>query len=120
VAPLISQTILEGLLEPRSYDQLESYESALTWARTEGFIAAPETSQALACVIDEAKKAREEGKEKVILFCYSGHGLMDLMGYQKYLAGELQDYPLPDEALATSLEALKEYPKPQVKTSGRW
>lgn len=85
MAPLVCQAIVEGLLEPRAYHQLQSYGAAMTWARTEGFIPAPETSQALAAVIDEANKAKEEGKEKVILFCYSGHGLMDLVGYDKYL-----------------------------------
>jgi len=65
-------------LAPRAYHQLESHEAALTWARTEGFIATPETSQARAAVIEDAKKAKEESKEKVILFNYSGHGLMDL------------------------------------------
>jgi tryptophan synthase beta chain len=120
MAPMVCQAIVEGLMTPRAYDQLKSYEAAVTWARTEGPICAPETSHAIACVIDEAIKARDEGKAKVILFNYSGHGLMDLLGYQKYLAGQLSDYSLPEEDLRKSLEVLKGLPKPPKAKSGRW
>ncbi|OGX19081.1 MAG: TrpB-like pyridoxal-phosphate dependent enzyme [Omnitrophica WOR_2 bacterium RBG_13_44_8b] len=119
LAPLVSHAIVEGLAQPRAYDQLECFESALIWAKTEGFICAPETSHAIACVIEEAKKAKEEGKEKVILFNYSGHGLMDLAGYEKYISGKLTDYSLPDDELARCLESIKDLPKPQVKKSGK-
>lgn len=120
IAPLISQGIVEGLLQPRSYNQVKCYESAVTWARTEGTICAPETSHALAAVMDEAVRAREEGKEKVILVCFSGHGLMDLAGYERYFAGALSDYALPAEDLQGFLEAIREYPKPEAKRTGRW
>ena len=120
MAPLVSQAIIEGLLEPKSYHQLEAYASAMIWAETEGFICAPETSHAVAAVIDEARKAREEGKEKVILFNYSGHGLMDLTGFDAYLSGELTDFSLPDADLKKSLDALKDLPRPEVKKSGKW
>jgi len=112
MAPLVSLAIVEGLLEPRAYHQLECYESAVMWARTEGFISAPETSHAIVAVIEEAKKAKEEGKEKVILFNWSGHGLMDLTGYETYFNDNLVDYPLPEEELAKSLESIKDLPKP--------
>jgi len=112
MAPMVSKVIEEGLVAPRSYGQLKCYESAVTWARTEGFIPAPETSHAIAAVIDEAKKAKEEGKEKVILFCWSGHGLMDLSGYDAYFRGKLTDYALPQEDMDRSLEAIKHLPKP--------
>jgi len=120
MAPLVSQAVIEGLLEPRAYNQLACYEAAVLWARTEGFISAPETSHAIACVIEEAKKAKEEGKEKVILFNWSGHGLMDLTGYQMYLEGKLQDYPLPEEELKRSLASLEDLPKPKLTKSGQW
>jgi tryptophan synthase beta chain len=110
MAPLVSQAIVEGLITPRSCDQIKAYEAALTWAQTEGFLCAPETSHAIAAVIEEAVKAREEGKEKVILFNYSGHGLMDLVGYEKYLAGHLAPYSLPEEELAKSVEKIKDLP----------
>ena len=120
MAPLVCQAIVEGLLEPRAYHQLESYEAAITWAGTEGFITAPETSQAIVAVIDEAKKAKEEGKEKVILFNYSGHGLMDLTGYDAFLSGKLVDYSLPDEELLKYTADLENLPKAEMRKSGKW
>lgn len=120
MAPLVSQCIVEGLMTPRSYDQVKCFESALLWARTEGAICAPETSHAIACAIEEAKRAREEGKEKVILFSYSGHGLLDLGGYEKYLSGKLQEYSLSDEELCASLEVIKHFPKAKPSKSGKW
>ena len=120
MAPLVCQAIVEGLLEPRAYHQLESYQAALTWAGTEGFIAAPETSQALAAVVEEAKKAKDEGKEKVILFNYSGHGLMDLTGYDAYLSGKLVDYELPEEEMKKYLKDLEKLPKAEMRKTGKW
>jgi tryptophan synthase beta chain len=112
MAPLVSMGIREGLLAPKAKGQLKCYESAVLWARTEGFIPAPETAHAIAEVIEQAKRAKEEGKEKVILFNWSGHGLMDLTGYDAYFQGKLKDYPLPEEDLKKSLAALKDLPKP--------
>jgi tryptophan synthase beta chain len=120
MAPLVSQAIVEGLLSPRAYDQVKCYESALIWSSTEGFICAPETSHAIACVIEEAIKAREEGKEKVILFNYSGHGLMDLSGYEKFLLGKLTDYALPEDDLERCLESIKNFPKAKKIKTGKW
>jgi tryptophan synthase beta chain len=120
MAPLVSQGIVEGLLQPRAYHQLQCYQSALLWASTEGAITAPETSHAVACAIEEAEKAKQECKEKVILFNYSGHGLLDLTGYESYLSGRLSDYSLPDEELSEYQEALKDFPKPETKKSGKW
>jgi len=120
MAPLVCQGIVEGLLEPRAYHQLESYNAAITWARTEGFICAPETSQAIAAVIDEANKAKEEGKEKVILFNYSGHGLMDLTGYDAFMSGKLTEYELPEEEMQKYLKDLEKLPKAEMRKSGKW
>ncbi len=120
IAPLVSQSVIEGLATPRAVHQTECYNAAVLFARTERVIPAPETSHAIAAVIQEAKKAKEEGKEKVILFNFSGHGLMDLVGYEKFFAGRLQDYPLPEELLNKSLSALKDLPKPKAVKSGRW
>jgi tryptophan synthase beta chain len=120
MSPLVSQAVVEGLLAPRAMDQLHCYQSALLWAKTEGFIPAPETSHAIACVIEEAKKAKEEGREKVILFNWSGHGLMDLTGYESFMEGKLIDYPLPEEDLKESLQSIEGLPQaPKVKT-GKW
>ncbi len=120
MAPLVSQCIVEGLVAPRAYNQLKCYESALLWARVEGSICAPETSHAIACVIEEALKAKEEGKEKVILFNYSGHGLLDLGGYEKYLSGKLTDYSLSENELCDSLKVIKDFPKAKKHKSGKW
>jgi len=111
MAPLVSQAIVDGLMTPKAYDQIKCYEAAITWAKTEGTICAPETSHAIACTIDEALKAKEEGKEKVILFNYSGHGLMDLLGYEKYLTGKLESYSLAEEELVKSMEVFSGLPK---------
>ncbi len=120
MAPLVSQATVEGLLAPRAVHQLRCYESAVTWARIEGFIPAPETAHAIAVVIDEANKAREEGKEKVILFSWSGHGLMDLSGYDSYFQGKLSDFALPEEDLRRGLEPIKDLPKPSTAKTGKW
>lgn len=120
MAPLVCQAIVEGLLEPKAYPQTKCYQAALTWAKTEGFICAPETSHAIAATIDEAIKAREEGKEKVILFNYSGHGLMDLSGYDAFLSGKLTDYELPEEDLKKFTAPLKNFPKAEAKKTGKW
>jgi len=91
-----------------------TYEAGLLCARTEGVIPAPETNHALACVVDEAKKAKEEGKEKVILFNWSGHGLIDLAAYDKYLSGQLTDYEFPAEDIEEAEKVLENYPKPEI------
>ena len=120
MAPLVCQGVLEGLFTPRAIDQVECYEAALTWARTEGFICAPETSHAVAAVIQEAKKAKEEGKEKVILFNYSGHGLMDLTGYDAFMSDKLTAYELPDEMLEKTEACLKMHPIAEIRKTGKW
>ena len=112
MAPLVSKAAEEGLLAPRSIPQLECYKAGILFAKTEGIIPAPETTHAIAAAIQEANKATEEGKEKVILFNFSGHGLMDLVGYDKYLSGELSDHEFPEDQIKKNLEVLKGYPLP--------
>lgn len=112
MAPLVSHTLREGLIEAAALPQTECYDAAVMFANTEGFIPAPETSHAIAAAIREAKRATEEGKERIILFNYSGHGLMDLNGYDAFFNGKLTDYALPDQDLQTSLKCLEGLPKP--------
>ena len=112
MAPLVSQVVIDGLVKPRSYNQLQAYEAGVTWARTEGYIPAPETNHAIALAIEEAEKAREEGKEKNILISWSGHGLLDLPGYDAFLQGKLTDYAMSDEEIALSLKSIEDLPKP--------
>jgi tryptophan synthase beta chain len=113
IAPLISHSVKHGLMNPQAINQLECYEAAIKFATTEGIIVAPETGHAVAQVIREAKKAKEEGSEKVILFNLSGHGLMDLAGYDKYLNGELSDQSMSEAELEKSTQVLKNYPYPK-------
>jgi len=117
MAPTVSQLIMEGIISPRSVSQLESYRAGVLWARTEGVIPAPETTNALACVVEEAQKAKEEGKEKIIVASFSGHGLLDLAAYDKFFSGDLTDVSLPDETLNEGMNAFKDYPKPQTLKS---
>jgi tryptophan synthase beta chain len=112
MAPLVSHVLREGLIEAQALDQLECYKAAVLFAHTEGFISAPETSHAIAQAIREAQKAKEEGKERVILLNWSGHGLMDLSGYDAYLDGRLSNYSLPDAELKRYVDELKDLPKP--------
>jgi tryptophan synthase beta chain len=113
MAPTVSQLAHEGLITPKAVSQLDAFKAGVLWARTEGVIPAPETTNALAQVVKEAEVAREEGKEKVIVFNFSGHGLLDLAGYEKYFAGQLADFALSDEEMAKSMSVLADHPKPQ-------
>jgi len=112
MAPLVSHALRLKLIEAQALHQVECYEAAVLFAHTEGFISAPETSHAIAQAIREAKQAREEGKERVILFNWSGHGLMDLTGYEAYFDGKLSDYSLPEEVMLRSLASMEGLPKP--------
>ena len=93
-APIISNLVKAGRMEAVAYPQSKVFEAAVQFARTEGTIPAPETSHAIRAVIDEALQAKEEGVERVILFNYSGHGLLDLSAYDDYLHGRLDTEPL--------------------------
>lgn len=109
MSPLVSQAAREGLISPQAVPQLECFEAAVAFARAEGIIVAPETSHAVAQVIREAKKAREEGAERVILFNLSGHGLLDLQGYADYFAGRLTNYELAEEEVRRAIAELPEF-----------
>jgi tryptophan synthase beta chain len=91
MAPLVSHMYKLGLIEAVSVPQTKVFASAVQFARTEGLIPAPEPSHAIATVIDEAIKAREENKPKNILFNLCGHGLLDMTAYDAYLGGQLKD-----------------------------
>jgi tryptophan synthase beta chain len=112
MAPLVSHMLRENMIEALSLKQIECYEAAILFARTEGFIPAPETAHAIAAVIREAHRAKEEGKEKTIVMNWSGHGLMDLNGYRAFLEGTLLDSDLPEEYLLRSIASMEGLPKP--------
>ena len=107
-APLLSQLLDEGVVEATAYAQNSVFEAGIQFARTEGIIPAPESAHAIRATIDEALRAREAGEKRVILFNLSGHGHFDMGAYDAYLAGALQDYAYPAEAIR---QALTELPK---------
>jgi tryptophan synthase beta chain len=90
-SPIISSLVHSGRMEAIAYPQSKTFEAAVTWARTQGTVPAPETGHAIKAVIDEALAAKQRGVEEVILFNYSGHGLLDLSAYDAYLRGQLVD-----------------------------
>ena len=112
MAPLVSKTVVDGLVTPVAIQQLECFSAAMAFARTEGIIPAPESSHAIAMAVRAAVQAREEGKEKVILFNLSGHGLMDLNGYGAFLDGQLADHSLSEEDLQAGIACLAGHPVP--------
>ena len=91
MAPLVSLLRNSGLIIPYNYNQLETFEAGVMFARTEGIIPAPETNYAIKAAIDLAVEAKRNNEEKIIVLNFSGHGLLDLSGYDKYLSGELSD-----------------------------
>jgi tryptophan synthase beta chain len=105
-SPIISMLVKEGAMDAVAYTQRAIFESAVLFARAEGFIPAPETAHAVKAAVDEAVNAREAKEEKVILFNFSGHGLIDLASYDVYLRGDMQDYVLPDSEIKKALERL--------------
>jgi tryptophan synthase beta chain len=89
---------------------LESFEAGVKFARSEGIIPAPESTHAIAQVIKEANRAREEGKTKTILFNLSGHGLVDMASYDQYFAGNLQDFSVTEKQIRDSVAELDIFP----------
>lgn len=91
MAPMVSHARKLGLIDAVAYPQKRVFEAAVLFARTEGIVPAPEPSHAIAAVVDEAIKCREEGKKRVILFNLCGHGMLDLAAFDTYLSGKMQD-----------------------------
>jgi tryptophan synthase beta chain len=108
--PIVSQLLKDGLIEAKAVHQRECFEAGVKFARAEGTIPAPETTHAIAQVIREAKQARLEGREKTILFNFSGHGLVDLASYDQYFANELEDYSVTEDQIAQSISQLETVP----------
>ncbi len=106
MAPMVSLCVNLGAVEPIAFHQLECFEAARIFAATEGLIPAPETSHAIRAVLNEAIRCREENKEECILFNFSGHGLCDLGAYDRYFAGELQDFAYPQEKIQDAIADL--------------
>jgi tryptophan synthase beta chain len=112
MSPLVSAAVRAGYVTPIAINQSECFEAGMLFAKTEGIVPAPETTHAIAATIREAKKAKEEGKEKTIIFNLSGHGMMDLVGYDKYMRGQLSDYAMSEKEISDNLHQMDGYPKP--------
>jgi tryptophan synthase beta chain len=103
---LVSQLLKDEFIEAVDIQQLESFEAGVLFAQTEGIIPAPESAHAIAAAVREANIAKEEGKQKVILFNLSGHGLVDMTAYDQYLAGDLRNYALSQEDIDANVAKL--------------
>jgi tryptophan synthase beta chain len=106
----ISALYNEGYIEAVAVPQMGTFEAAMTFARTEGIIPAPESAHAIKAVIDEALEAKELGEERVIVFNLSGHGYFDLTAYQEYMEGGLKNYQHPQKAIDKALQNLPVVP----------
>lgn len=104
---VVSQLKEDNLMEAVDIPQLETFAAATMFARSEGIIPAPESSHAIAAAIREAKKAKEAGESKVILFNLSGHGLIDMSAYDQYIAGDLANYQVSDEMVRQNTKDLE-------------
>ena len=103
---IVSQLIKDGYMHGVDLPQLETFEAGILFSRTEGIIPAPESCHAIAAAIREANKAKEEGKQQVILFNLSGHGLIDMTAYDNYINGDLRNYTLSDDEIKKNLETV--------------
>ena len=101
---IVSQLLKDGLMSAVDIPQLETFEAGILFARTEGIIPAPESTHAIAATIREAKKCKETGEKKVILFNLSGHGLIDMPSYDQFINGDLRNYTVTDEEISNYLK----------------
>jgi len=106
MAPLVSHVMDLGLAEATTVQQLDAFAAGIQFARSEGIIPAPEANHAVAAAIREALIAKEEGRERTILFVLSGHGHFDMQSYIDYQAGKLENYDYPAEEIAMALAGL--------------
>ncbi len=111
MAPTLSALYNAGHIQAVAVKQLPTFEAAVTFARTEGILPAPESAHAIRVAIDEALEAKETGEKRVILFNLSGHGHFDLSAYNAYLSGTLEDFDYPEEAIANISARLPKIPQ---------
>jgi tryptophan synthase beta chain len=103
MASIICELWDQNLIDAQAIPQLETFEAAITFARAEGIVPAPEAAHGIAGAIREAEAAKEAGDERVILFNLCGHGHFDMSAYDAYLAGELENYEYPEEAIEAAM-----------------
>lgn len=106
---LVSQLHHEGIVEAVSVPQLATFEAGVCFARAEGIIPAPESCHAIRACIDEALRCKTSGESKALFFNLSGHGHFDMASYDKYFAGELEDFDYPAEAITAALARLPNF-----------
>lgn len=109
-SPLLSQLYKDGYIEAVAYNQSEVFEAAMLFARSEGIIPAPESSHAVKAAVVEALRCRESGERQTIVFCLSGHGLLDLGAYDSFLSHNVRDCALSDDEIRCGLSSLPEVP----------
>jgi tryptophan synthase beta chain len=97
----------DHLMEAVDIEQLDSFKAGVLFAQTEGIVPAPESAHAIAATINEALKCKKEGTKKTILFNLSGHGLVDMAAYDQYLAGDLVNYTLTQDVIASNIKQLE-------------
>ncbi len=105
-SPLVSQLYKEGLIEAVAVGQVGTFEAGVQFARAEGIIPAPESCHAVRACIDEALRCKASGEPKTLLFNLSGHGHFDMASYDRYFAGDLEDYAYPEAAIQAALHSL--------------
>ena len=105
--PIVSQLYKDGLMEAQSVQQLETFSAGMLFANSEGIIPAPESCHAIAVAIREAKQAKEEGREKTILFNLSGNGMIDLYAYEQYFNNKLVDHEVPESEIRRAVDELE-------------
>ena len=103
---IVSQLLKDKLIEARSHHQIECFEAGVLFAKTEGIIPAPEANHGIATAIQEAKKCKEEGVSKTILFNLCGHGHFDMSAYEAYFSGKLVEHELTTAEIDSSLAEL--------------
>jgi tryptophan synthase beta chain len=106
MSPLVSHVMELGLIEATTVQQLDAFAAGIQFARSEGIVPAPESNHAVAMAIREALQAKQEGKQRTILFVLSGHGNFDMQSYINYQAGKLENYEYPQEEIAMALAGL--------------
>ena len=105
---IVSQLIRDKMMHGVDIPQLETFEAGILFARTEGIIPAPESCHAIAATIREAKRCKESGEQKTILFNLSGHGLIDMPSYDRFISGDLQNYALSDAEIRKNISSLEQ------------
>ena len=106
MAPQVSNVAKQGLMRARTVQQLDVFRDAVAFARSEGITPAPESSHAISAAMDEARKCKETGESKAILFNLSGHGHLDMSAYMEYFSGNLSNYEYPEQEIAMALSGL--------------